>query len=313
MRFSRAPWLLLLSLGLWSGACAPEPAVVPERNMPVPTGSGGTAPVAGTSNGTAGTGSPTAGSGQGGSGPGAGGTGNAGSASTSGGTAAVLCGQAKGAAADLLIDDLEDGDNTIGNGLNDPDPPVRVGYWFTYNEKTNNAASTCMQMPPPDPQGLLPFPPTPTPGNGSALGARTAGSSCTVVWGAGMGFDFNNCNKKSNVYDASAYQGIQFWYKSTQPIRALVAGYPNTAAGGCTADCDNHHGKNFIASASGTTATITWAELSGTAQIGSPAADPQAYGTKRPFDPTKLLGFQVQVDQAGGASFEIWLDDLTFL
>jgi hypothetical protein len=151
------------------------------------------------------------------------------------------------------------------------------------------------------------------PGNGSELGARTSGTGCTATWGAGIGFDFNNCNMKSNAYDASAYRGIQFWYKSTQPIRALVTGLQNTAAGGCTGDCDNHHGKNFAASPSGTTASILWSELSGTAQIGTPPADPQSFGTKRPFDPTKLLAFQVQVDQMGGASFEIWLDDVTFL
>jgi hypothetical protein len=145
------------------------------------------------------------------------------------------------------------------------------------------------------------------------LGAHTSGTGCTKVWGAGIGVDFNNCNMMSSAYDASAYRGIQFWYKSNQPIRALVSSTPNTAAGGCTGDCDNHHGKNFAASTTGTTATITWAELSGTMQIGSPPADPQVYGTKRPFDPTKLVGLQVQVDQAGGANFDVWLDDLTFL
>jgi len=310
MRFSRAPWFFLLSLGLSSGACAPEPAEVPDRGTPNPP-TGGTGPLAG----TGGTGNPQGGTSAttGGTTATTGGTGGstAGNA-TNGGTTTVVCGAPVGAAADLAIDDLEDGDNTIGNGMNDPEPPVRVGYWFTYNEKTNDTTSPCAQMPPPDPQGLLPFPPSPNPGNGSALGAHTSGTGCTQVWGAGIGVDFNNCNMKSNPYDASAYRGISFWYKSTQPIRALVTSTPNTTAGGCTGDCDNHHGMNLAASAAGTIATITWAQLSGTAQIGSPPADPQTYGTKRTFDPTKLLGFQVQVDQAGGATFDIWLDDLTF-
>lgn len=327
MRLPRAPWFLLLGLGLWPGACSPAPAEVPETEEPS-SGRGGTGVTAGSSN-TAGTG-PSAGgasSTTGGTSSSSGGStanggtsssagksgGFAGSAISGGGTTAVLCGQPKGAATDLFLDDLEDGDNTLGNSVEDPDPSVRVGYWFTYNEKTNSASSPCNQMPPPDPQGLLPFPPSVDPGNGSRIGAHTSGTGCTQVWGAGIGVDFNNCNQMSNAYDASAYRGIQFWYKSTTPIRALVTTTPNTAAGGCTGDCDNHHGKNFAASPSGTTATITWAELNGSMQIGSPPADPQTFGTKRPFDATKVLAFQVQVDQAGGSSFDIWLDDLSFL
>jgi hypothetical protein len=305
MRDPQALWLLPLWFGLWSGACASELTDVPETMRPPGTGGAGslTGGTGGASSTTGGASSTTGGTG----------SSTGGTSASSGGTTSVVCGQAKGAAADLAIDDLEDGDNTIGNGMSDPDPPVRVGYWFTYNEKTNDQTSSCVQMPPPDPMGLLPFPPAPSPGNGSRMGAHTSGTSCTKVWGAGIGFDFNNCNMKSNAYDASAYRGIQFWYKSTQPIRALVTSTPNTTAGGCVSDCDNHHGKNFAASTAGTTGTILWSELSGTAQIGTPPMDPQSYGMKRPFDATKLLGFQVQVDQAGGASFDIWLDDVTFL
>ena len=191
--------------------------------------------------------------------------------------AATLCGQAVGMAADTNIDDIEDGDNTIGNGMGQPMPPTRVGYWFTYNE-TTDGSTTCKQTPPPDPSGLLPFPPEATPGNGSLFGAHTHGTGCTSKWGAGLGVDFNNCNMKSNPYDGSAYKGISFWYKSTTPIRVLVGTLPNlpTASGGtCASDCYNHHGKNFAASTGGTTATITWAELMGSQQIGSPPANPQ--------------------------------------
>jgi hypothetical protein len=320
MRLSPAPWLLLLSLALGYGACAPEPAVVPGHDNQAGSGSGGSAPTAGTTSTTAGTGSSSAGTTNASGGKGGSGTTTAGSGSstpgevvTGEGSGMALCGLAVGAAANAKIDDLEDGDNTVGNAIGDPEPPARVGYWFTYNEKTNNASSPCAQTPPPDPQGLLPFPPTPNPGNGSKLGAHMSGTQCSTDWGAGMGFDFNNCNMKSNPYDASAYSGITFWYKSTQPVRVLLTGNKNTAAGGCTGDCDNHHGKNFAASAAGATASITWAELSGTAQIGSPPADPQTFGTKRPFDPSQLLGFQVQVDQEGGKNFDVWIDDVSFL
>ncbi|HEY3500273.1 MAG TPA: hypothetical protein VGK73_36530 [Polyangiaceae bacterium] len=325
MRFPRASWSLLLALGLWPGACSPAPAEVPGGEDPASAGRGGSGVTAGTSSSMAGTsssaggtssttgGTGSSGTTSGGGTPSGGRPGGIGGSAVMGGTTAVLCGQAKGDASHLFLDDLEDGDNTLGNGQADPEPSVRLGYWFTYNEKTNSTSSPCNQAPPPDPQGLLPFPPTVNPGNGSMIGAHTSGTGCTAVWGAGIGVDFNNCNQMSNAYDASAYRGIQFWYKSTTPIRALVTSTPNTAAGGCTGECDNHHGKNFAASPAGTSATITWAELSGTMQIGSPPADPQTFGTKRPFDPTKLLAFQVQVDQQGGASFDLWLDDLNFM
>jgi hypothetical protein len=328
MRFQRFLYQSAFSLGL-SGtalvACSPEAPEVPEENVPragrggssnagaggsIAPGTGGTA-----SPGTGGTASPGTG---GTASPGTGGTASPGTGGTSspgtGGSAGITnyCGMAAGVAADKLIDDLEDGDNTIGNGVGQPTPPARLGYWFTYNEES----ASCMQSPAPDPEGLLPFPPSPMPGNGSMFGARTSGTGCTSIWGAGLGVDFNNCNLKSNAYDASAYTGISFWYKSKSPIRVLVGTKPNLpmADGGmCTSECFNHHGKNFATSTAGTIATITWAELSGTAQIGSPPADPQTYGTKRGFNPAQLLNLQVQVDQAGGGNFEIWVDDLEFL
>jgi len=312
--------------GLWTG-CASAPPELPGELDTSTGGTGGSVGGAsgttgGTASGAAGT---TGGSTAGGTGGTTGGTtsGTAGTSGTAtsggtgtGGTAAMaVCGQAVGMAADKNIDDIEDGDNTIGNGMGQPMPPTRVGYWFTYNE-TTDGSTTCKQVPAPDPSGLLPFPPEANPGNGSMFGAHTHGTGCTSKWGAGLGVDFNNCNMKSNPYDGSAYTGISFWYKSTTPIRVLVGTLPNlpTAEGGqCSSDCYNHHGKNFAASAAGTTATITWAELKGSAQIGSPAANPQTYGTTRAFDPKQLLNIEVQVDQTGGASFDFWIDTVLFL
>lgn len=328
---------VLVGFGLWAWACSPAAPEVPDSGKDEPAGrggtaqstggatglptggstaSGGTSNAAGGSTASGGTSSATGGS------TARGGTGNAtGGTATTGGTSGTQvvpdCGLPVGAASDKAVDDLEDRDNTIGNGENDPTPPVRVGYWFTYNEKTDNPSSSCLQSPPPDPSGLLPFPPKAMPGNGSGYGAHTSGTGCTSVWGAGIGVDFNNCNGKTNPYDASAYSGITFWYKSTTPIRALVgtlANLPRAEGGQCDGDCYNHHGKNLPASSTGTTATITWAELDMmTTQIGTPPMEPQSYGTKRAFNPAQLLNLQVQVDQTGGARFDLWLDDLAFL
>jgi hypothetical protein len=43
--------------------------------------------------------------------------------------------------------------------------------------------------------------------------ATTSGTGFTV-YGAGMGFDFNNTAAKSCPYDASAYTGIKFYAKA---------------------------------------------------------------------------------------------------
>jgi len=319
--------LLALVAACFTGCASAPPALPGDYDTATggtsATGAGGSGGAsAGTTSGASGTtgGSATGGT-TGGATSGSSGTATGGGSGTSGTTgsggtmAATLCGQAVGMATDTNIDDLEDGDNTIGNGMGQPMPPTRVGYWFTYNE-TTDGSTTCKQTPAPDPSGLLPFPPEAMPGNGSMFGAHTHGTGCTSKWGAGLGVDFNNCNMKSNPYDGSAYKGISFWYKSTTPIRVLVGTLPNlpTASGGqCASDCYNHHGKNFAASTGGTTASITWAELMGSQQIGSPAANPQTYGAMRPFDPKQLLNIEIQVDQAGGSSFDFWVDTLLFL
>jgi hypothetical protein len=314
--FGRSGAALVLMAGLWSG-CSSAPPELPgyEPSTGGTGASGGTTGGTVTTGGAGGTTGGTTGAsgGKGGTTSGSSGTGVV--VTASGGTmAATVCGSAVGAATDKLVDDLEDGDNTIGNGVGQPDPPTRVGYWFTYNETTDGSAS-CKQTPAPDPSGLLPFPPQPNPGNGSSFGAHTNGTGCSAIWGAGLGVDFNNCSEKSNAYDGSAYTGVSFWYKSTTPLRVTVATLPNlpTAEGGmCSADCYNHHGKNFAAAPSGTTATITWAELRGTAQIGTPPMNPQTYGQMRTFNPAQLLAMQFQVDQAGGGSFDFWVDDVSF-
>jgi hypothetical protein len=328
-------WVLA---ALWTGCAAAAPATPGDDDSNGQGGTGaqggsgpanggtGAAANGGTSSGTAGSsgnnakgGGTAAGGTSGATTNASGGVANTSGTATGGTMAMTMCGTAVGAASDKNIDDLEDADNTIGNGMGAPMPPSRVGYWFTYNE-TTDGSNTCKQSPPPDPSGLLPFPPEASPGNGSAFGAHTHGTGCNSDWGAGLGVDFNNCNGKSNAYDGSAYTGITFWYKSTTKLRVLVSTLPNlpTAEGGtCTSDCNNHHGKNFAAAPSGTTATITWAELKGTAQIGNPPANPQTFGTMRAFDPKQLLNLEVQVDgfngASDGASFDFWIDNLAFL
>jgi hypothetical protein len=319
------------------GACGPEPVAVEDdpsgsnggAGGAIATGGKGGIGTGGAAMGGAGGTTGATGGASGGASGGVGGDGTAGVVtagvlnSTGGTRAASLCGTAVGTATDKLVDDLEDGDNTIGNGMGAPVPPARVGYWFTYNSNPNTctplnmAGCPCKQSPPPDPLGLIPFPPSGNPGNDSMFAAHTSGTGCTT-WGAGLGLDFNNCDAKSNPYDVSAYTGISFSYKSSQPIRVLVGTLPNlptTEGGQCAGgtNCHNHHGKNFAAVAAWTTGTITWAELSGSQQIGTPPMNPQTYGEMRPFAPAQVLNLEFQVDMTGGANFDLWVDDVTFL
>jgi len=260
--------------GVQAGAGAPPAA----GGSPFNTGVGG----AFVSGGRSGAGAPGA--------AGARPTGGAGAPTTSGCTAAV------GAVADVLIDDLEDGDNTIkATGS-------RVGYWYTYND------GTATQVP--DPKVLFKGV---TPGHmpTTGLSATTSGPAFTK-YGAGMGFDFNNTASKSCAYDASAYTGIKFWAKANtgnmaaMTLKAMIkipATTPTTADGGtCTGTCEDHF---YLKPAPALTAT--WAQY--TMPFATIAQD--GFGTKvASFDKAHILAMQFQVAQ--NIAFNFSVDDITF-
>ena len=294
----RSGVLAMLFAGVWTMGCgAGEPEVPGDSDDDNGgTGMGGTAgslPTGGTATGGA---FPSGGTATGGSFP-TGGTATGGSFPTggtaTGGSSGAACGSTTAAPGDTSIDDLEDGEN----GIKMP----RVGYWYTYNDGT-----TCAQMPAPDPTGATPFPPTAMAGNGM-FAAHTSGAACGT-WGAGMGFDLANCNSKSGPYNAAAFNGISFWYKSTTAIRLIIATtaiIPTTRGGTCTPgtgmgmECDNGHGMDLAAAPSGMTVTATFATLS------------QAFGQMKPFDKTQIVNIQWQVAQA--LAFDFTIDDVAFV
>jgi len=253
------------------------------------TGSAGSAPVAtgGKFNTGIGGAFVSAGApGKGGSGP----TGGAGAPPATG-----SCKTAAGTLTEVLIDDLEDGDNVI--------QPIgsRVGYWYTYNDGTGT------QVPAPSVlfKGTAPGS-TATP----KFAATTSGPAFTS-YGAGMGFDFNNTAKKSCPYNASVYTGIKFWAKANtgnmtgMTLKAMIkipATTPTTADGGtCAAKCEDHF---FLKPAPALTAT--WTQY--TMPFASIAQD--GFGTAATFDKTSLLGVQFQV--AASVAFNFSIDDITF-
>jgi hypothetical protein len=298
----------ILFAGVWNVGCgAQSPDVPDDDDENGGTGMGGTPAQGGTSGafpvgGTAGTppaggtaGTPPAG-GTAGTFPTGGSAGTfptGGSAGTpAGGTAGTSpCGPTTAMAGEAMIDDLEDGENAI--------IAPRTGYWYTYNDGT-----TCAQMPAPDPSGATPFPPTAAAGNGM-FAAKTSGAACGT-WGAGMGFDLANCNSKSGAYDASVFNGISFWYKSTTPIRVIIATMgiiPTTRGGTCTpggmgAECDNGHGMDLPMNAAGGVISVPFTMLS------------QSFGQMIAFNKAQIVNIQWQVAQA--LPFDFTIDDVTF-
>lgn len=223
------------------------------------------------------------------SGAGAPPSGTAGSPATSG------CKLAVGTVAELAIDDLEDGENAI-QALGQ-----RLGYWYTYND------GSAMQVPAPG--TTVPFK-TAAGGHSPLFSAKTTGPAFTL-WGAGMGFDFNNVAMKSCPYDASAYQGIKFWAKGNIALKAMIT-IPTTTqqagtnSGTCTtaAKCEDHYAltpKPLL--------TDTWTQF--TIDFASAATFAQeGWGVKVPFEKNRILAVQFQVP--ANAAFDFSVDDLTF-
>jgi hypothetical protein len=267
-------------------------------------GSGGsvvTPGAGGTSSSGGSAGSLAAGGSAGSAGSGSGGTfamgGTAGSGTA--GTGTGTCTAQVGAATDLMIADV---DSTMSNAINMP----RVGYWYTFAD----AAATV--DPPPDPTGSNPFPPETT--GGANATSFYAGLTGTGGKYAGLGFALNDGGAGVVcTYDVSAYTGISFYYKSSHAIRVGVATSATTAApkGTCASTCDNHHGKKSTgAAAEWTLFTAKWTELT------------QEFGTMSPFDKTKVLQLQFQIDGVWNetdmvvdpivGAYNLAIDEITF-
>jgi len=217
-------------------------------------------------------------------------TGSSGGPATTGG-----CKAAAGLATELVIDDLEDGDNVLTPAGS------RVGYWYTFNDGTG------VQVPAPS----VLFKPTAPGSTMSPKFAATTSGPAFTSYGAGMGFDFNNTASKSCPYDASAYKGISFYAKANSGNMAMMAlkamiKIPATTAttadsGTCATKCDDHF---YLKPAP--VLTTTWTKYSIT--FASVAQD--GFGTVATFDKSKILAVQFQV--AKDVKFDFSIDDIAF-
>ncbi len=311
--------LVLAAFGASFAACsaqgttaAPEPADPSAGSPPLSSAGTYTAPAGGASSGAGAPTSSSAGSGGAAVAHGGAAGSTAGHTGTSFGGAPAAAGAATGtagaattggcvaatgttAAADLPIDDFEDGDNAIlANGM-------RKGFWYTYNDGTAKQVPTTSTT--------SPFTATGAGHTPSLKSAETSGPAF-MTWGAGLGVDFNNTPAQSCPYNATAYLGIKFWAKTTAPFKAMVQ-IPATTAKMTTADsatcvsttmCNDHYYIAVPVTAAWTQFTITFADSTTFKQEG--------WGTVATFDKAHLLGLQFQVKQT--VAFDISLDDLTF-
>jgi len=215
---------------------------------------------------------------------GSGGSGGDGGSSGTGGT---------GGAVDLMIDDMEDGDQRIlpyGS---------RTGYWHSTNDGTGvqtPAANTT----------FLPTLISPARGT-SALAMHSSGSGFTG-WGSAIQVDFNNAASgigggigSPRAYDVSGMSGISFYARGSGTLRVEVrtlATVTLAEGGACATLCNDHHGANLTVGSSWTPVNVSF---SGLAQRG--------FGTPVAFARQSVIGLQFL---GLGTSFDLWIDDLRF-
>lgn len=210
---------------------------------------------------------------------------------------------AAGTIADLLIDDLEDGDNGVAKVGN------RSGFWYTYLDALGSTI-----IPKPDPAGASPL----KPGTTNCHGASKA---CVMISGttamadevamkypyAGVGFDFSNA-KKPCVYNASAYTGIKFWARGDVPITIKLNTTATAMADGggtCTGSMCNG---GFSPAGADVVLTAEWQQI----DINFATAAPPTWAAALAMHPDKANLVSLQVQIPPGQTYSIALDDFTF-
>ena len=194
--------------------------------------------------------------------------------------------------ADGLIDDCEDQNNQVIVHQG------RSGYWYTY---VDDAGSTV--TPEAGSKGGT-FVMAEGGANGSQYAARMTGTvaNAGTVY-VGMGFSFTD---PKEAYDASKYGGIKFYAKKgagAGGIRIKIADGNTAPEGGRCQECFNDFGANVEL-------TPAWTEYVLPFYLSK-----QESGWGDTFNqilPNSLYGIQWQTNTPG-ASFDIWVDDISFV
>jgi len=205
-----------------------------------------------------------------------------------GSASAVKKCRAVGAADDGAVDDLEDGNNQIIKSQG------RDGYWWS-------AA---------DPKGSKIDMQATEPGAGGSemamhiTGVTVPGKPEDGNWGVILGM---NLVGQGQFYDASKYAGVAFKAKvganSGRAVRLNIADVNTHQEAGVCKTCWNHFGKELQLTPEWKEYRITFSGTEQEAGWGDPR--PQA------VTPSKLIALNWKIGP--GQTYDIWLDDITFL
>jgi endoglucanase len=192
------------------------------------------------------------------------------------------------AADDGSLDDLEDGNNQVTKSSG------RDGYWWSAH----------------DPKGSTIEMQVTEPGFGGSemamhiTGTTVPGKAEDDAWGILLGMNFVT---QGLFYDASKYAGVSFRAKvgpdSARSVRLKIADVNTHKEAGVCTTCWNHFGKDL-------TLTTEWKEYK--VSFSSAQQEP-GWGNPRPIavTPSKLIALNWGIGP--GQSYDLWLDDITFL
>jgi hypothetical protein len=209
--------------------------------------------------------------------------------------------------AELMIDDMEDGDRDIIQQLG------RHGPWTSFDDGTGVR----------EPQVLVPE----RLAGGRAESAYAIHQKFTgmTFWGGGFGVDLNVDSGVRHVYDASAYTGFGFWGRSltgaVQPIVMLIPNrYTDTAAAAdfpgdplnCTPNtgttpanerCDDHYAATLLIAPQWAYYKVYFADMR-----------QRAFGKPGPtIAPDTSAIYSIHVNVEPNQNVDLMMDDLAFL
>lgn len=230
-------------------------------------------------------------------------TGGGSSGGTTGGSKSTTGGEATGGMTPVvteLIDDMEDGDQTIS--FINTEAGLRNGAWYTASGKGGEATPEPMKsFVMPEIEG--------TPGVDGSTRAMHFIAKGGTEWGAMTAFDFKAPAAGAKVpYDASAYKGITFWAKAAAASQIVVRiPMKDTTSGVCATDgCDNHFAFKVSLTTSWKKFSLPWSPTASNVFFQDPA-----WGYQTTFKSAQLLSVQFVVLLNTSADF--WIDDISFI
>jgi hypothetical protein len=202
----------------------------------------------------------------------------------------VACEVATGSGDEPLIDDFEDDDfdTLVQDG--------RAGSWYWYNSEDDGEAQSfelvADDSAPSGASRVL---------HSAGGGFEWAGVGLGLRWG----YEDDDGTWIECAYDASAYQGVQFWARGSATLRfsaSMPAVIPISAGGTCDevqTPCWNPHAVELEL-------TEQWQHYV------LPFTDfVQTGGSLGPLDAASIRTMEFQFEQP--ADFDLWLDDFSFI